>query len=176
MGKASASVARIGERAVVGGMSDITDLATLGIAGAVAIVTYRQWRAAQEQHRVDLFELRFATYRDVVAAVSEAAFGDPDSPKATFNLADAYDRASFLFDSDVSNIVHGASEDVAKARLLNRRLRNAVLVEEIKDKLIEDIGEVERRLMNFKGEFTSAVQPYLAMRQKRPSPSIWWPW
>src|SRR5690348_14760605 len=104
-------------------MSDITEWGTLILAGAVGLITLGQWRAAKEQHRVDLFEQRFATYRAVMKAVGDARFTD-NLAKAMFELSEAGERARFLFGPRVAEMVQAADRDVALIRSTDRKMSN----------------------------------------------------
>jgi hypothetical protein len=149
---------------------EIKDFLTLGLACAVAIIAYAQWRTANQRVVIDLFERRLRVYeafRDVVVEIAKHGEASPTSGNRFWSVqADA----EFLFGADV----HAFLTRVGKYIIALHTLREIDDLHPRRDQLIEYKSEIFMRLSNSLQEATTVFKPYIGLSQK--NTPFWRPW
>lgn len=129
-----------------------------------AIVSYLQWRTAQQKVALDIIETRFEIYQDLRTAVSNYL------TTAEFTLDDqrhfmaAQSRARFYFGGEVADYLERIRRDINTAHLFDRyAARPAANVD-------EQIARLDR-INSFYSEIDRMFIPYMRLNQRMP---LWW--
>jgi hypothetical protein len=158
--------------------------ATLCGATAAVLVTYRLGRQqvkigeaqaetakaslanAHQRVVLELFDKRWAIVTDLREAVSQIAREGVVSPLVHYAFLRAYDRAGFLFGSEVDEFLRKISTAMSKHAAAQHGAASE------NDALRAKSVEVQYAQFNiiaeFHGEFNRLIAPYLRMTQKLP--------
>ena len=153
-------------------ISVATGLATAAIAAIVATIAYRQYLVERLRLQHDLFERRFEIYKAVQKALSSILHHNKPVDDDYASLADAWQRARFLFGDDVParldqyracanrlmhlhEVIYGDTNSPERPKLVNEQY--------------ERLGWVGDQI----AELHKLFYPYLRFPLKRPY--WWWP-
>jgi hypothetical protein len=139
----------------------------LTLVGVLGVgIAYFQWRTAHQRVLLDLFERRFAVYRDLRGRVGSVLLHGTCSPEQFIEFSEAKGRAQFLFGAEVHSFLERTGQRLADFGYLSSLVRDPPQHEQ-RHKLFESLEK-------FYGEFDSLVIPYLRLDQRMPT--MWWPW
>lgn len=141
-------------------------LATPAIALLAIVVAIMQWRTAHQKVVLDLFERRMKVYSEIRAVIASVIGSGKLPNEKHFEFIRAIDGAKFLFGRNVNRYLdelnttlayfheadeeYGPLEGQARAEAIQRRRKH--------------FDEIQK----FYRIFDPLVEPYVAMRQRRP--------
>lgn len=165
------------------GMTDLqiklfTAMGQILVACAVGVIAYRQWRTAQAQSetarrklRADLFDRRFAAYREMTDLAHAVMYTESGGPRersaAGTHTVDELERVAqemvWLFDHDVANYVKEHIAGVALTLLFAHIDLVACTDEERGEELTIEASVLHRDLYNNLVRATAIMGPYLKL-------------
>jgi hypothetical protein len=140
-------------------------VATVIAAAAAAYFANRQWRTAQENTLLNLFDRRFAVYEEIRAVVTRYKQHGIDEDAYARFLTGA-SRAQFLFGPEITKFLEAIKEDLARemaASTIDPRTRAPP---EKFETVSAEWVERRERLGAFPKEFDRKVSSYLKHHQK----------
>jgi hypothetical protein len=93
-------------------------LIALGAATIASYIQFNQWRTAKEKLRLDLYDKRMSVYNELYLALLEMPNRSDISQKELRSLHLAVNSATFLFTSEISDIVVKMFYNLEQQRLL----------------------------------------------------------
>lgn len=151
-------------------------LATPVIALGVGVVGFMQWRTAHQKVVLDVFDRRLKVYDQVNEAVLSFMAGDGNltATNSRIKLSQAWLESRFLFGQEVTDVIAGLQDDIAKLALYGRRMERQDISEAERNDLIQKMIALDGKLSESRSPFTDVCLPYLRMDQKRVrTPAEW---
>jgi hypothetical protein len=144
-------------------MQWIQAIAVLVIAGVGVRIAYKQARIAEGKLNLDLFDKRFAVFdaaRDMIGKfLREGHIDTQDILIFSANVADA----AFLFEWEVEEYLTELRKKAAAAHAKTEQLKAMRDNDKRRDKLIDDIAEIELALGTEHERLVKVFKPYLQL-------------
>lgn len=148
-----------------------TAIGQIAVACIVGYIAFQQWRTARKKLKADLFDRRFAAYRELVdlttqvlnPSSSDEAQGSPSSTDAAFQLERVAQEMSWLFDREVSIYVKRNIALPALSYLFDGFDHAACMDSNLKADLAEQLSIQARDIHNNLLRVTRLVGPYLKL-------------
>jgi len=158
------------------GMTDLqiklfTAIAQVGMAAMVGYIAYQQWQTARKKLKADLFDRRFAAYRDLVQQVhrlTDLQLIDMDAV-TNYGLTEYLEidrigrEMAWLFQDATADLVR--KEVTSLARTVSGQLINLTETQNSSERmqLGREIMRNQERLATALGQVTKSVSPFLAL-------------
>jgi hypothetical protein len=141
-------------------------LTTPAIALLAIVVAIMQWRTAHQKIVLDLFERRMKVYSEIRAVIGSITGSGKLPNEKHFEFMRAIDGAKFLFGRKVNRYLEELNTTLAYFREADEEygsLQGEANVDAIQRRR-KHFDEIQK----FYAAFDPLVEPYVAMRQRRP--------
>jgi hypothetical protein len=128
-----------------------------------AVISYFQWRTAQQKVALDLFDRRYAIYEELRDIVAQFMRNLEFSHELQRSYLYAQNRARFYFGAEVEDYLETLRKDMMRGHHFDRFGRQAMNVD-------EQVARLDRVAVFFT-EIDKMFIPYMRNDQRMP---LWW--
>jgi hypothetical protein len=129
-----------------------------------AVISYFQWRTAQQKVAFDLFDRRYAIYEDLRKVVSQFLQNLELSNEMQAAYMEAQNRARFYFGAEVEDYLENLRKEMLRGQFFDRYPTRVV------GNVNAQIARLDR-ITGFYAEIDRMFIPYMRNDQRMP---LWW--
>ena len=142
--------------------TQLSALLTPTIAIAVGIISYRQWRTAQNKLKLDLFEKRIAIFDEAMAFIFESHGPEGASEEVMSRFITTSSRASWILNDDIAQILRSELyEKAIQIKVIAADLRAAEPPN--KSAKTAELFKAQAEIREFSTELIKKFSPFLKL-------------